>query len=280
MTQNTSQYKTYTYLLRSFNTSDPCKKRYGIYNTEFRLLATGYGSIEDGVRTVYWLAADLYPAPLHEFMFDSTGEQADYMDEFYTVADMNGIATIATQSNKKDYHTPLTPVAICNVVLRDILKRPEIERLGTGGGTPEQKACYESYNHCVSDVLARGCYEFATKRVTLKVDEHCCVTLPTDCEHTIRLVGDRSAPGKRAVHTYSQPMLTSLRRLMVQDSDSAELTYVSSQWSAEQFTPDFVCALVRKLAIVIANSLYMTDKHERLNKFFRTFEAPTNAVIV
>ena len=201
------------------------------------------------------------------------------MEEFYTVADMNGIATIATQSNKKDYHTPITPVTICNVVLRDILKRPEIERLGTGGGTPEQKACYESYSHCVSDVLARGCYEFATKRVTLKVDEHCCVTLPTDCEHPIRLVGDRSAPGKRAVHTYSQPMLTSLRRLTVADSNSAELTYVSSQWSAEQFTPDFVCALVRKLAIVIASSLYMTDKHERLNKFFCTFEAPTNAVI-
>lgn len=280
MTQNTSQYKTYTYLLRSFKTSDPSKKHYGIYNTEFRLLATGYGSIEDGVHNVRWLAADLYPAPLHEFLFDSTGEALDHMEDFYTMADMNGIATIAKQSNKRDYHTPLTPVTICNVVLRDILKRPEIERLGTGGGTPEQKACYESYNHCVSDVLARRCYDFATKRVILKVDEHCCVTLPTDCEHPIKLVGDRSAPGKRAANTYSQPMLTSLRRLMVMDSDSAELTYVSSQWSAEQFTPDFVCALVRKLAIVIASSLYMTDKYELLNRFFRTFEDSSNDVIV
>lgn len=276
MTQNTTKHNPiepaqirFTYLLKAFHTDKRNVRYYGVYDTNFRLLAMGYGEKDaNNKHQIKWLASDLYPEPLHEFLIAGDPDKAE---NFYRMADDNNIATISVRSIKPWYHVKLTPVNVCNAVLCDILDRNKIDRLYHSVGTAEQKACYYDYYFCVGDVLSRGAYKFAIKQTTLKVDDTGYVTLPTNCIRVLKLVGDKACPGKRSREVYSAVTLASMRREEVRDSDTAELTYVYDNRDPEQFTPDFVCALVQKLAIALVNSLSMVNKAKEINDIFDIF---------
>lgn len=276
MTQNTSKYNPdkpiyewFTYLLKAFPTDKRNVRYYGVYDTDFHLLAMGYGEKDaNNKHQIKWLASDLYPEPLHEFLIAGDPDEAE---NFYRMADDNNIATITVSSAKPWCHVKLTPVNVCNAVLCDILGRNKIDRLDPSGGTVEQKACYYDYYYCIGDVLSRGAYKFAIKQTTLKVDDTGYVTLPTNCIRVLKLVGDKACPGKRSREVYSVVTLASMRREEVRDSDTAELTYIHDNRDPEQFTPDFVCALVQKLTIVLVNSLSMVNKAKEINGIFDIF---------